>query len=67
MEKEIIDYSVKTYNGEIYQAKDNIVIQKRTGKNSVSLSAPVDFVDGLLAKHIGENLEITITVTIKKI
>jgi len=55
------------YNGKIFEAKDNMVAETRTGKNSVSLTAPIDFVDGMLKDYVNENVKVTITVQIEKI
>jgi hypothetical protein len=44
-----------------------MVVETRTGKNSVSLTAPIDFVDGMLKDYVNENVKVTITVQIEKI
>ena len=55
------------YIGRIYEAKDNMVVETRTGKNSVSLSAPINFVDGMLRDYVNEEVKITISVKIEKV
>ena len=60
-------FKKEEYSGRVYEAKDNIVIETRTGKKSVSLSAPIDFVDGCLRDYVNENVKITITVTVESI
>lgn len=54
------------YIGRIYEAKDNIVVETRTGKNSVSLSAPIDFVDKVLKDFVNQEVKVTITVQVEK-
>ena len=60
-------FQKKEYTGRVYEAKDNIVVETRTGKNSVSLSAPIDFVDGCLGEYVNQEVKITITVTVESI
>lgn len=55
------------YEGKILQAKDNIIIETPTGPNSVRITAPVDFVDGELAKYEGRKIRATITITIEEV
>ena len=55
------------YTGKVLEAKDNIIIEKRTGPNSVSISAPVDFVDGVLKDYVGEDVKVTIQINVEKI
>ena len=55
------------YTGKVLEAKDNIIIEKRTGPNSVSISAPVDFVDGVLKDYVGEEVKVTIQINVEKI
>lgn len=57
----------QVYEGTVYQAKDNIVIETRTGPDSVSLAAPIDFIDGTLANYVGDNLKITISISVNKV
>jgi hypothetical protein len=57
----------KEYTGWIYEAKDNIVVEKRTGEDSVSISAPIDFVDGCLREFVDKEVKITITITVESI
>ena len=54
------------YIGRIYEAKDNMVVETRTGKNSVSLSAPIDFVDKVLKDFVDQEVKVTITVQVVK-
>ena len=53
--------------GRVYEAKDNMVVETRTGPDSVSLSAPIDFVDGMLREYVDEEVRITISVKIQKV
>jgi len=54
------------YIGRVYEAKDNMVVETRTGKNSVSLSAPIDFVDKVLKDFVDQEVKVTITVQVEK-
>lgn len=54
------------YIGRIYEAKDNMVVETRTGKNSVSLSAPIDFVDKVLNDFVNQEVKVTITVQVER-
>lgn len=54
------------YIGRVYEAKDNMVVETRTGKNSVSLSAPIDFVDKVLKDFVNQEVKVTITVQVEK-
>ena len=54
------------YIGRVYEAKDNMVVETRTGKNSVSLSAPIDFVDKVLKDFVDQEVRVTITVQVEK-
>jgi len=54
------------YIGRVYEAKDNMVVETRTGKNSVSLSAPIDFVDKVLKDFVNQEVKITISINIEK-
>jgi hypothetical protein len=55
------------YSGRVFEAKDNMVIETRTGENSVSLSAPTDFIDSMLKHHVNEEVKVTIDVKIEKL
>jgi hypothetical protein len=55
------------YSGRVYEAKDNMVIETRTGENSVSLSAPINFIDGMLKDYVNEEVKVTIDVKIEKL
>ena len=54
------------YIGRVYEAKDNMVVETRTGKNSVSLSAPIDFVAKVLKDFVDQEVKVTITVQVEK-
>lgn len=54
------------YIGRIFEAKDNMVVETRTGKNSVSLSAPIDFVDKVLKDFVNQEVKVTITVQVER-
>jgi hypothetical protein len=55
------------FSGRVYEAKDNMVIETRTGENSVSLSAPIDFIDGMLSDYVNQDVKVTISVKIEKL
>jgi hypothetical protein len=44
----VVSYKEERYSGRVYEAKDNMVVETRTGEDSVSLSAPINFVDKML-------------------
>jgi hypothetical protein len=44
-----------------------MVIETRTGENSVSLSAPSDFIDSMLRHYVNEEVKVTIDVKIEKL
>jgi hypothetical protein len=50
----VVSYKEERYSGRVFEAKDNIVIETRTGENSVSLSAPINFIDGMLKDYVNE-------------
>ena len=54
------------YIGRVYEAKDNMVVETRTGKNSVSLSAPIDFVDKVLKDFVNQEVKVTITIQVER-
>ena len=54
------------YIGRVYEAKDNMVVETRTGKNSVSLSAPIDFVDKVLKDFVNQEVKVIITVQVER-
>lgn len=60
-------FKTKDYSGRVYEARDNMVVEKRTGPESVSLSAPIDFVDSCLKDYVNTEVKITITVTIEDV
>ena len=55
------------FSGRVYEAKDNMVIETRTGEYSVSLSAPIDFVDKMLKDYVNEEVTIKISIKIEKL
>ena len=62
----VVSYKEEKYSGRVYEAKDNMVVETRTGKNSVSLSAPIDFVDKVLKDFVDQEVKVTITVQVEK-
>lgn len=54
------------YIGRIYEAKDNMVVETRTGENSVSLSAPINFVDKVLKDFVNQEVKVTITIQVER-
>ena len=63
----VVSYKEEKYSGRVYEAKDNMVVETRTGEHSVSLSAPINFVDGMLRDYVNEEVKITISVKIEKV
>ena len=63
----VVSYKEERYSGRVYEAKDNMAIETRTGPDSVSLSAPIDFIDGMLRDYVNEEVKITISVKIEKV
>ena len=63
----VVSYKEERYSGRVFEAKDNMVIETRTGENSVSLSAPTDFIDSMLKHHVNEEVKVTIDVKIEKL
>jgi hypothetical protein len=59
--------NTKTYQGRVFEAKDNFGIETRIKKNHVSLHNPSDFVDAKLAEFKDKNVEIEITIKIVEI
>jgi len=59
--------NTKTYQGRVFEAKDNFGIETRIKKNHVSLHNPSDFVDAKLAEFKDKNVEIEITINIVEI
>ena len=63
----VVSYKEEKYSGRVYEAKDNMVVETRTGEDSVSLSAPINFVDGMLRDYVNEEVKVTISVKIEKV
>ena len=63
----VVSYKEERYSGRVYEAKDNMVVETRTGDDSVSLSAPINFVDKMLRDYVNEEVKITISVKIEKV
>ena len=63
----VVSYKEERYSGRVYEAKDNMVVETRTGEDSVSLSSPINFVDGMLRDYVNEEVKITISVKIEKV
>ena len=63
----VVSYKEEKYSGRVYEAKDNMVVETRTGEDSVSLSAPINFVDKMLRDYVNEEVKITISVKIEKV
>ena len=63
----VVSYKEERYSGRVYESKDNMVVETRTGEDSVSLSAPINFVDGMLRDYVNEEVKITISVKIEKV
>jgi hypothetical protein len=63
----VVSYKEERYSGRVYEAKDNMVVETRTGEDSVSLSAPINFVDKMLKDYVNEEVKITISVKIEKV
>ena len=63
----VVSYKEEKFSGRVFEAKDNMVIETRTGENSVSLSAPIDLIDGMLKDYINDEVRVTISVKIEKL
>jgi predicted FMN-binding regulatory protein PaiB len=63
----VVSYKEEKYSGRVYEAKDNMVIETRTGPDSVSLSAPIDFIDSMLSDYVNQEVKVTISVKIEKL
>ena len=63
----VLSYKEEKYSGRVYEAKDNMVVEIRTGEDSVSLSAPIDFVDKMLKDYVNEEVTIKISIKIEKL
>lgn len=63
----VVSYKEEKYSGRVYEAKDNMVVETRTGEDSVSLSAPINFVDGMLRDYVNEEVTIKISIKIEKL
>ena len=63
----VVSYKEERYSGRVYEAKDNMVVETRTGEDSVSLSAPINFVDGMLRDYVDEQVKVTISIKIEKL
>ena len=62
----VVSYKEERYSGRVFEA-DNMVIETRTGENSVSLSAPINFIDGMLKDYVNNEVKVTISVKIEKL
>lgn len=63
----VVSYKEEKYSGRVYEAKDNMVIETRTGEDSVSLSSPIDFIDSMLSDYVNQEVKVTINVKIEKV
>ena len=63
----VVSYKEEKYSGRVYEAKDNMVIETRTGEDSVSLSSPIDFIDSMLSDYVNQEVKVTISVKIEKV
>jgi hypothetical protein len=63
----VVSYKEEKFSGRVYEAKDNMVIETRTGENSVSLSAPIDFIDGMLSDYVNQEVKVIISIKIEKL
>lgn len=63
----VLSYKEEKYSGRVYEAKDNMVVETRTGEDSVTLFAPINFVDGMLRDYVDEQVKVTISIKIEKL
>ena len=63
----VVSYKEEKYSGRVYEAKDNMAIETRTGPDSVSLSAPIDFIDSMLSDYVNQEVKVIISVKIEKV
>ena len=63
----VVSYKEEKYSGRVYEAKDNMVIETRTGEDSVSLSSPIDFIDSMLSDYVNQEVKVIISVKIEKV
>jgi len=59
--------NIKEYQGRVFEAKDNFLIETVNGENSVRLNNPSNFVDEKLAEFTGKNIKVEITINIVEI
>ena len=64
---EVLRENWGVFSGRVYEAKDNMVVETRTGEDSVSLSAPINFVDGMLRDYVDKQVKVTISIKIEKL
>ena len=55
-----------TYKGRVYEGKEAFMIQEDKGENRAAIREPGAFVSGSLADYDGQEVEIEITISIKK-
>lgn len=56
--------STEKYQGRIYEAKDNFIIETRISEGHASLHNPSDFIDSKLAEFKEKNVAVEITIKI---
>lgn len=55
----------KKYQGRIYEAKDNFLIETPIGKNTVSIEHIGDFINSILGEFNNRNVEIEVSIKVK--
>lgn len=55
----------KKYEGRIYEAKDNFLIETPIGKNTVSIEHIGDFINSILGEFNNRNVEIEVSIKVK--
>jgi hypothetical protein len=55
----------KKYEGRIYEAKENFLVETPIGENSVSIQHIGDFINSILGEFNNRNVEIEVSINIK--
>lgn len=55
----------KKYEGRIYEAKDNFLVETPIGENTVSIQHIGDFINSILGEFNNRNVEIEVSIKVK--
>jgi len=55
----------KKYEGRVYEAKDNFLIETAIAENTVSIEHIGDFINSILGEFNNRSVEIEVTIKIK--